>query len=353
MRKLIYLLTVLLIVFTFTFVSASAENDENVRSIFIISNHMQDDAGIDEILNDFNCGADMVSVSVKPETVDGEEGSLSAEKFLKNLLVAMPSGKKIIIDNYQDVSDKIGDILENDDVADKIILRMYMSPSAVSKMNLKNDVICVYSGGIVFSAINVAEKSDKYVQYQSKNYFNPFYQKIVTSRFEKNSLIAIAPTYNPDLCGQRADNGATWDEMIDRGYNAFETNNLKALVEYREQLDAQKVQLADFYDETWNHIGESEEYVHKYSQNSYKNYRSALTNARAGLDELSSLSKLQNSYSALKYAQNNLVEINSTEAVKGAWNITAGKVIASILSGAGLIGFELFLKKKKGRIKLY
>lgn len=343
MKKILYSVVSFVVITILSLIMVTAGNLDENMPITVISNRTQGTVEIKEILSDFELGADLVSIKLNDENEE-----LDLEKLLNNI----PEGKKIIIDNCIDKISNIREIVKENDSYDKIILRV-KSSEKISDIENEFDFIKIYSGGIVFSAIKVANTADKFVQYQSKNYFNPFYQKIVTNIFDKKGLIAIAPTYDPDLCGQRQDNNTCWDELIDRGYNAFETNNLEALVTYRDAMNSQMEKLAELYNESYNSVGESNEYLNIYSQTSYKNYTNALSEARNSLNNLSSLARIQNAYSALKLAQDNLVPSSSNEPVRGAWNITVGKVIACILSGCGLILFELFLKKKKGRIKLY
>lgn len=351
MKKIITLVLTVILILSLSLCFVSAEEETEPRELTVISHRSSSYVPEEVILNDFNLGADIVAVGVgviDDELVLNTPGEMSSLRMLSDLIKELPEGKKLILDGVNESSDTVNSFVKKHKCKDSVIVRGKNIDSSLFDC----DVIDVYSGGIVFSAMNKAKNSNGYIQFQSKNYFNPFYQKIVTNSFDKHNVTAIAPMYSPDLCGQRGDNNTGWDEMIDRGYNAIETGNIAALCEYRNALLYQRENLKNLYDESYNSVGESGEYIDVYSQTSYNNYRTALKDAKNSIDKLSSLASMQNSYSALVYAQSNLTLAAEKETVKGAWNITAGKVIACVLCAAGLIGLELFLKKKKGRIKI-
>ena len=259
------------------------------------------------------------------------------------IINSVPDGKAIILDDAWNHRGEIEKLAESLDAADKVILRTDKSTKELQNESCSLRTISVYSGGIVFSAeqrIKYAKPSDM-IQFQSKNYFNPFYQKLFTNYF---SVSVIAPMFDKNLCGQRDDSITGWDEMIERGYTAIETSNPEGLVNYRDQINTQRASLSKDLSNYRELIGRQGE---MYSSASLKKLNDCCSNAEKCLAKLSSLGELQSCAAELKNAREKLTLSYGTDTTLGAWNITSGKIIASVLCALGLIGFEMFLIKKR------
>ena len=223
-----------------------------------------------------------------------------------------------------------------------------MSPEDIVKWveskEVKPDVIGIYSGNIVWNAISHIEKlSDcsSIVQYQSKNYFNVMYGNFVAKRYSADGRArALAPTYDKDLCGQRDDNASGWNELIEKGFSVIETNNIKSLVEYAGRAE----ELQEGLENLMKRAEETD--FTQYSDVSSDNLKKALKRAEEELSKpVSSVGQLEKVSSELLLSMNRLNLSDGHESQKGALNITAGKIIATVLVGAAILASQIFVHK--------
>ena len=356
MKKIIIsIFSIFLIIYCFTFVSFAEENDD-AKSFLIISHHFEcsdnaeDYLSTESIASDFEIGADMVAVSFIPEWIRYTGREITIEELLDiiaSIVEIIPDGKAIILDNAWEYRDEIDKLAESLNADDKIILRTTESTKKIQNESISLRTVSIYSGGIVFSADERVRfsKPNGILQFQSKNYFNPFYQKLFTKHFTSDVPV-ITPMYDKNLCGQRTDSAVGWDEMIVRGYTAIETANVSGLVDYRDQINVQSDILKSV-------LAEEKEVLSLqsglYSTASVKKLSDAVKKGENSLKELSSLSELQTCCAEIRLAHDKLALSYGEDTTLGAWNITAGKVVASVLCGMGLIGIELFMIKHKKR----
>ena len=355
MKKTIFtIITTLILALSFIFPAFAAGGNEDDFQLLVISHRGGPDVSVEYVESDFQNGADMVSVSVL-RTESGEfllENSAWSSRItsLPEVIAVVPDGKCIVIDGAWEFRDEIEKLADSQNASEKVVLRTEESTKDLQRESLSLRTISVYSGGIVFSAeqrIKYAKPSN-FIQFQSKNYFNPFYQFVFTKHF---TVPIIAPMYDKDLCGQRTDGVVGWDEMIERGYSGIETTNVEGLVNYREQMNAQRSSLEKYKTECETFVSRQGK---MYSSASIKKLSDLITKAEKKLGKLSSLGELQTCEAEMKNAMEKLSPSEGRDTTLGAWNITPGKIIASVLCAAGLIGFEVFLikkRKKKGENK--
>ncbi len=208
-------------------------------------------------------------------------------------------------------------------------------------------VLGVYDGNIIFNAIshfNLLTKAGMpLIQYQSKNYFNVIYGEAVYKRFlENDSVGMVAPMYSAELCGQRHDSGASWSEMIDKGFNVIETNNISSLVSYIGEAEELKAQLSELTEKA------KAIQTDAYSDLSADRLQQAVTQGEELVRNTSSADKLQKGCSQLIYAMNNLNLKDGTESQKGELKITAGKIIAAAVVGLFILAAQIYAHKMQG-----
>jgi hypothetical protein len=254
----------------------------------------------------------------------------------------------LILDINPGYKDEVYDLLLSAEATDRVVLRFKENSKSINRWinskEVKPQVIGVYSGNIVWNAIlhieNLSENC-RMVQYQSKNYFNVMYGSFVAKRYSSDgNARALAPTYDYDLCGQREDNASGWNELIEKGFSAIETNNIKSLVEYTERADELNESLENLLVKTENIDYEI------YSDVSADNLRKAVKKANEiVLKGVASVGELESVNSRLLTSLNRLNLSDGYESQKGALNITAGKVIAAVLVGFAILAGQIYVHK--------
>lgn len=267
---------------------------------------------------------------------------------LKEALDNTVDSEILILDITPEMKDEVYELLLSEGAIDRVVLRFKESARDIAKwINTKEaepQVIGVYSGNIVWNAISHIEKLSencRIVQYQSKNYFNVMYGSFVAKRYSADgNARALAPTYDKELCGQREDNASGWNELIEKGFSAIETNNIASLVEYTERAEELNESLRILTEKAEN--TELSVYSDVSADNLSKALRKAEEELRRGV---SSVGELESANSQLLLALNRLNLSDGKESQKGALNITAGKVIAAVLVGFAILAGQIYVHK--------
>ena len=254
----------------------------------------------------------------------------------------------LILDIEAEDKDEVYSVVEAYDASDRVFLRFKENSNDivewVKSKETKPKVIGIYSGNIIWNAISHIENLSEVcsiVQYQSKNYFNVMYGSWVGDRFSaEGKARALAPAYDKELCGQREDNASGWNELIENGFSVIETNNIASLAEYAER--------ADELNESLRKLTEKAEKTDfsVYSDVSADNLQKALKRANEELQSnVSSVGELESANSQLLLSMNRLNLSDGVESQKGALNITAGKIIATVLVGAAILAGQIYVHK--------
>ncbi len=384
------LILVLLLSFTVTSFGISAEEKSENNRMGLISVSYRGDTenypenSLEAILSAKEIGADMVSVGVQ-KTKDllilaedenignfcnSKSESISAsywDQDLENCYLYDNSGKLteckvaclydaltvaqdiiLILDIDSEDKDDVYDVVQYYGATDRVFLRFEENSSDivqwVNSKETKPNVIGIYNGNIIWNAIshieNLSEVSS-IVHYESKNYFNVMYGSFVADRFSaEGKARALVPAYDRELCGQREDNASGWNELIEKGFSAIETNNIKSLVEYVNRADALNLSLRKLTEKA------EKTDLSVYSDVSADNLQKALRTAKAELERgVSSVGELESAKSQLLLAMNRLNLSDGKESQKGALNVTAGKVIAAVLVGAAILAGQIYVHK--------
>ena len=392
-RKTFHILTLILTLmlnFTVTSLGVSAEEKfENNRMGLISVSYRGDtenypENSLEAILSAKEIGADMVSVGVQ-KTKDllilaedenignfcnSKSESISAsywDQDLENCYLYDNSGKLteykvaclydaltvaediiLILDIDSEDKDSVYDVVQYYGATDRVFLRFEENSSNivqwVNSKETKPNVIGIYNGNIIWNAISHIEnlsEVNSIVHYESKNYFNVMYGSFVADRFSaEGKARALAPAYDRELCGQREDNASGWNELIEKGFSAIETNNIKSLVEYVNRADALNLSLRKLTEKA------EKTDLSVYSDVSADNLQKALRTAKAELERgVSSVGELESAKSQLLLAMNRLNLSDGKESQKGALNVTAGKVIAAVLVGAAILAGQIYVHK--------
>lgn len=384
MKRLITLALLCAALFCFAF-AASAADEGLVAVAFRGDTSEYPPNSLKAIEAAFDAGADYVSVSVQktadgvfvlledralPFQCDTAESDLSSLNLsdvqalhLRNLngtvsqepvatleeAMAAAQGKGgLILDNAWDERDALHAFLQSQPPANVLLRTTESAKKALAwktKSGSKMPVVCVYRGNVVMNAIahwNRLQTADMpLVQFQSKNYFNVFYQKFTAKRFhEKRSVSALAPTYDPMLCGRRPDDATGWDDLISRGFGAIETGNLRGLLAYIRQTGTERAALEALLEQA--------EAVPQDKGSALE--KAYLTAIDIRSEKRASLSQLQSAQSVLQNELRHLTPADENEVRPGDWVVTPGKIIAIVVFGALLLGFDVFVYKKKKKV---
>ncbi len=293
--------------------------------------------------------ADLDAAAVQALHYRNANGTVSADAVatLEDALTAAAGKGGLILDNAWDDRDELHSFLNTLTAGSDVCLRT--SETARKALQWKREtgtrmfVLPVYKGNVVFNAIAhwnyLSTAKQPLAQFQSKNYFNVFYQKFTDKRFRTAaSTSALAPMYDPDLCGQRSDDAVGWDDLFSRGFGAIETGNIRGLAAYVAQCDAAREALRTLSEQL-----DEERVSSKGSQ------LEKLGVAAYWLlsDKRASLSQLQNIQSDIKTELRRQGPSGEKNAQKGSFNLTGGKIAVIVIFGALLLGFDVFVYKKK------
>ena len=385
MKRLMTFALLCAALFCFAFAAAAADEGGLVAVAFRGDTTDAPPNSIAAIEAAFDEGADYVSVSVQktadgafvlledralPIQCDAEESNLSALTLsdvqalhlrnlngtvsqepvatLEDVLAAVQGKGGLILDNAWDERDALHAFLQSQPPANLLLRTTESAKKALAwktKSGSKMPVVCVYRGNVVMNAIthwNRLQTADMpLVQFQSKNYFNVFYQKFTAKRFHENSRVsALAPTYDPMLCGRRPDDATGWDDLISRGFAAIETGNLRGLLAYIRQTQTERAALEALLEQT--------EAVPQDKGSALE--KAYLTAIDIRSEKRASLSQLQSAQSVLQNELRHLTPADENEVRPGDWVVTPGKIIAIVVFGALLLGFDVFVYKKKKKV---
>ena len=275
---------------------------------------------------------------------------------LSELLINTDTEDGIILDVLPEDKDAVYDILAEYDALDRIIIRVKESTKKLTdwadSKSKKVHVIPVYSGNLIFStisAINCITKAEMpAVQYESKNYFNVAYGEFFTNRYlTAENPRAVAATWSADLCGQRGDSSDGGNELIKKGYSVIETNNIDAFVAYREETERLEKSIKQLIDKV-SYVDLS-----GYSDVSISNLEKAKSNADALVSGTTvfSLDEAQKAYSALIFALKEMKISTGEVDTRGALNVTAGKIVATVVVGTALLAGQIYVYKMRRKPK--
>lgn len=270
---------------------------------------------------------------------------------LSDFLDETDTTEGIILDVSYEYLDGVYTVLKDASALGRVIIRVKESALRLTEWAAdkadKPNLIAVYGGNIIFSTVNYINTFTKAempaVQYESKNYFNVAFGDFFVNRYLNSvNVRAVAATYSPDLCGQRGDSSDGWNELIKKGYSVIETNNIESFVEYRNETERLKKEIADLVYKAFCVDPSKYSEVSLSNLNDAKLYGETLTST-----PVFSLDAAQQAYSKLIYALEDM-KISSGEVdTRGALNVTPGKIIASLLVGAALFAWQVYVYKMR------
>ncbi len=254
----------------------------------------------------------------------------------------------LILDITPESFDAVYEVIKKCDAFEVLSVRMKYSASEIAEISKENlDIIGIYTGNIIWNSTGHINKLSQAgmtaAEYRTKNYFNVCYGTVVGDNFSaEGKARASAAAYDAELCGKRSDSQQGWDSLVGDGFTVIETNNIKALSEYVEMCTAQEKSLAEI-------IKRAEKTdLSKSSNLSRDNINSAVKRGKALLEgRAKPLSDMQKAYSDIIYTLENRRISDGEEQTKGALNISAGKIAVFILTGAAILGAQVFVDKKK------
>ena len=337
--------------------SAGAESENEYEGLMLIS-HRGDTVEFEgntaeAVISAFGKGADFVSVNIR-KNADGEfvlcdenEAQIKGDTLVR-VLDMTEEDDVLILDFNPEIKDEIYEFLEENNAVSSVILRIKDSAENINNWldgkaeNLQ--VIGIYDSFVVFTAAQhikaLSKRGMALVQYQSKNYFNEMFGSFVSKTMFSSSAKAIAAAYDPDLCGQRRDSEDGWNELIKLGFSAIETNNIEAFSVYKESNKNARKNLEETYSKALTVEAE------KYNTVSRENLIDAIDKAENLLERsFGSSDEFQSAASCLTLAIENLALKTGEDTQKGALNITAGKIVATILVGTAVLAAQIYTYK--------
>lgn len=299
----------------------------------------------------FESIGELTSDEVKEYNLYDNSGKLTEFTMctLEELLNATDEFLHIILDIEWQDKEAVCDLLQEKDALTRVSLRTKESAREIVKWietkGGKINVIGIYDGNIIWNSIShirtLSDAGMSMAQYQSKNYFNVMYGSWTYNNFSVHgNARAIAPTYNPDLCGQRSDSANGWNELVKKGFTVIETNNIEVLSKYIENNVEMRANLSELLEKA--KAIETE----RYSLVSKDNLADGIAQAEEVLSgTVKSLDEAEKAYSKLLFYMNEMKISDGEETTRGALNITAGKVVATFLVGAAILSGQIFVHK--------
>lgn len=284
------------------------------------------------------------------------DGTVSTETVttLDQALVAAVGKGGLILDNAWDWRDALNAMIGSRSLAVPVCLRTFDSAKKALQWSSGADcvlrVLPVYDGNVVFNAIGhwnrLSAENQPLVQFQSKNYFNVFYQKFTAKRFHTAAATsALAPAYDKNLCGKRSDDVTGWDDLISCGFSAIETGNIRGLTAYIAQCEREREALKTLTQQAIKAENGA------YSSVSAARFSKANDEANAVLpDRRASLSQLQSARSDLQNALRLLAPKGDADTQPGTFRVTPGRIAVIVIFGALLLGFDIFVYRKKKKV---
>lgn len=261
----------------------------------------------------------------------------------------------LILDNVWDKREAVYSFLVDSDALDNVIIRTDAKKKEIRDFMTITDnkvkVIGSYYGNFIFSAKSyVSGLSDlgcKVVMLGAKNPFGVIFNQSMLSSYSANdySARAMIATYDPDLCGQRTDTPATWNDLIDRGYSIIETNNIRDLTEYLSDLSKTKDELKNILTEI-DSVDTS-----ACSHKTASDLQEAKEDVLKGLTTLSSFETLSKIKHRAMMAFDNFSLESDHYVKRGVLKVTPGKITAVILVSSGIIAAQVYFYKMRGKKK--
>ena len=365
MTKKIYtfLLAIICLISVFSLI-VSAENTEsyNLSEELMCISYRGDTAlyeanSKEAVLSAFSKGADFVSVNVR-KSQNGDfvlcsENALEVTGvLLKDMLSALEENQVLILDFDEEYKDEIYTLLKDENALDKAWLRIKDSATEINKWTSDKDdvnVIGVTSSFNIFTIRSFVKKLNHLpaVQLQSKNYFNVMYDSWCYSLYSSDEgTRAVAPMYDPDMCGQRSDSEDGWNNLIKKNFSIIETNNIESFVAYKELNFKLKENLITL-------VAKAKAIdTEVYSLVSKENLADGIETGESLISYgFASNDELQSAASVLQREVKNMTLSDGTDTQKGALNITAGKVIAALLVGMVILAAQVYTYKMQKRKK--
>lgn len=349
-KKIILFLSVIICLFACASPAFAAKEEKGAEVMCIAyrgDTALYEQNSKEAVLSAFSKGADFVSVNVRK--TDGGELVLCSENAteirgvtLKEMLTLTPDDSVLILDFDSELRDEVYELVKTENALSKVYFRIKDSAKNinqwVSSKQQKPAVIGVCSSFNIFTVQSFVKKMSHMpaIQLQSKNYFNVMYGSLCYSIYER----AIAPMYNPDLCGQRSDSEDGWNDLIKKKFSIIETNNLDAFIAYRDNIASLRNQLSTVLEKAEKINAEP------YSLISRENLAEAMETAKALFTKsAASCDELQSAHSELLLSINNLTLSEGEDTQKGALNITPGKIIAAVLVGSLILAAQIYVHK--------
>ncbi len=281
-----------------------------------------------------------------------EGGNLSvATKSAVPLLedvVKLTDGKvQLIIDCNKDILDKTYNTVKKYGSVKNVIFRCkdVKNKDMMSWSESKEDkpqFIASYKGNIIFSAIsqyNFAEKNKvSIIEFSTKNQYGVIYSDFFTNRFD--NVQALAPVYDPDLCGMRSDSVTGWEDLISRGFTAIETEKAREFSQYISLVEETSSRLENFY----NQIKDAD--LSAYSSSGVKKFNKHLKNAEEIIvsEKAYSATQISNCFDNLKTASRELIKADGDNTNDAS--VSPMKIFWIILAIALFVSSQVYLHKK-------
>ncbi len=308
-----------------------------------------DEAGktVSKRVSDMSC-EELTSLYLRAEN-GGEDKKVTECKVASLESAIQAAGDTALIINTScDDFYAVHDYLESLGFEDKVIFRFKgdsMSDIDFTTTSIADNYFGNYQGNIIFLATSAVKKSisseTHTIELGSKNGNGVLYDEYLMSFIEERGIRAMASMVG-GRSGKRPDSERGWDDLIALGYTVIETDYPEQLNEYLGRIESEKKQLAYFVD-----LYKPTD-LQPYTTDTENAFTSALTNAQELIDNVGSLSELQNARHALQSAYDSLT-IGEKKVVTLSFDFTIGRLLAVVLVGAAFVVSQILLFRRRDK----
>ncbi len=293
--------------------------------------------------------ADLTALYLRAE--NGGENKAKTEckvASLESAIDAIGNDAVLMLNLNCEIFDAVYETVKKAEATDRVVFRFNSDSTGKiikTTANAKDITVCGnYQGNIIFLATSAVRKSLENgmntVELGSANKNGVLYDSFLMDRFEENGKAMVSMVNG--RCGKRTDNERGWDDLISRGYTVIETDYPEELLNYLSCIEEEKEQLAYYVD-----LYKTTD-VQPYTTDTEKDFTEALANAEKLLNNVGSLSELQNARYGLQKSFDDLT-IGEKKAVTLKFEFTVGRFLAVVLCGGAFVVSQILLFKRRDK----
>ena len=300
--------------------------------------------------------ADALAAMESAKAAVGEKTALGSieGKHAAALLEKIESAKFVVDVTNAEEADAVYDAAKAANALDKLCLR-FRAKAKVAEAWLngkeeKVDIIGLYSGNVIFSAILRTKKyaeieQTQYMQLQTKNRFGVILHRTYVQSFINFNIKGMFSFRDPVIAAGRADCSQSWDDLITRGYTVIETAYPQDFAEYLAANSAERQKLLDCV------AAAQKASTDGCPSNRVKHYNKALETAKALLEKGNvSSTAMSLARVDLDTAVQNL-NVKDGKTVQGDFAVTPARVGAAVFGVVLVVCLSAFFRSRWAKKK--